>query len=327
MRNHGLPRREVRRAHLQALASTLLVATSFPVMQAIAGALESAVLVVVRFALAALLFLPLVALRHGRGALPTPRALGRYALLSAPLVGFFLAMFEALRTTTAVNTAALFTFAPAFAAAFSLILLRERLPRGRAVGLALGMLGALWVVLRGDPGRAAEMRFVVGDAYFLAGTVSIGLYSALVKRLHRGEPPEVMTFWTLVGGTAWLLLLAREDLGAVRWSELELRVLGPVAYLAVFTTLVTFLLTQRATIVIGPTRAMAYTFLNPALVALLAWALGAEALGWTSLPGVGLTLLAMIVLHRERAAPRPPSIAPTRAEASARTRARLRAGV
>ena len=45
-----------------------------------------------------------------------------------------------------------------------------------------------------------------------------------------------------------------------------------VGYLAVFTTLVTFLLGQkRAVVVIGPTRMMAYTYLNPALVGLIAW--------------------------------------------------------
>lgn len=279
--------------------STLLVATSFPVVESIAGDLDSAVLAVVRFALAALLFLPLVVARHGRRVLPTWRSLVRYALLSAPLVGFFFGMFEALRTTTAVHTAALFTFAPAFAAVFSLLLLHERFSLRRVLGLGLGMLGASWVALGGDPERLVALHFVAGDAIFLAATASLGLYGALVKRLHRGEPLEIMTFWTLVTGTAWLLLLGHDPLTHVPWTAFEPRVLVAVGYLALFTTLITFLLTQSATLVIGPTRALSYTYLNPILVAVLAWTLGADALGLAALPGVGLTFASMVVLQTD----------------------------
>ncbi len=109
------------------VASTFLVATSFPVVDSIAGAIDSVVLTLLRFAMASLLFLPLVALRHRGYLIPNWRSLARYAALSAPLVGFFFAMFEALRTTTAVNTGALFTFGPSFAALFALVMVGERL--------------------------------------------------------------------------------------------------------------------------------------------------------------------------------------------------------
>ena len=94
--------KNTRRAHGMMVLATLLVATSFPVVASIAGAMESVVLTFLRFALASLLFLPLVALRHRGYLIPNWRSLARYAALSAPLVGFFFAMFEALRTTTTV---------------------------------------------------------------------------------------------------------------------------------------------------------------------------------------------------------------------------------
>ena len=287
-----------RRAHQSMVVSTLLVATSFPVVAAIAGDLSSIVLTVVRFALAVLLFLPLVALRHSKEMLPTWRSLARYGLLSAPLVGFFLAMFEALRTTTAVNTGALYALVPIFAALIAFVLVGERIHGRRALALVAGMIGALWVVFRGDPARAVAFDVSVGDACFLAGTVSLGLYIVLVKRMHRGEPMAVMTFWTLVTGTGWLLLIGWNDLAAAHWDGVEPRTIVAIGYLALFTTLITFLLTQHAVTVIGPTRTMAYSYLNPVLVALLAWALGEPAIGWMAVPGVALTLVSMAILQR-----------------------------
>ena len=290
--------KNTRRAHGMMVLATLLVATSFPVVASIAGAMESVVLTFLRFALASLLFLPLVALRHRGYLIPNWRSLARYAALSAPLVGFFFAMFEALRTTTTVNTGALFTFVPSFAAVLAFVLLGERIAGKRIVALVAGMVGAMWVVFRGDPSRFMELQLTAGDDFFVAGTASLGLYAVLIKRIHRGEPMAVMTFWTLVTGSGWLLLLGWGELVAVRWSEVEPRVLGAVSYLAIFTTLISFLLTQMAITVIGPTRTMAYTYLNPALVALLAWTLGDGAIGWMSVPGVGLTLVSMVVLQR-----------------------------
>ena len=133
--------------------------------------------------MASLLFLPLIALRYRREMIPTWRSVVRYAALSAPLVGFFLAMVEALRTTTAVNTGALFTFGPSFAALFALVMVGERLAGRRVAALVAGMVGAIWVVFRGEPSRLVELDLAVGDAFFVAGTVSLGLYAALIKRL------------------------------------------------------------------------------------------------------------------------------------------------
>ena len=52
---------KTRWAHGTMVAATFLVATSFPVVDSIAGAMDSVVLTLLRFALASLLFLPLVA--------------------------------------------------------------------------------------------------------------------------------------------------------------------------------------------------------------------------------------------------------------------------
>lgn len=290
------------RMHVGMLAVSLLIASSFPVAASIAGDLNSMVLTLLRFALASLLFLPLVALRHRSELLPSLRSFLGYAALSAPLVAYFVAMFAALKTTTAVNTGALFTLGPGFAALFSWLIAGERLPGRRILALVIGMLGALWVVFRDEPARILVLGLAEGDVLFIAGTILFGLYTVLIRRLHRGEPMHVMTLWTLVTGTGWLLLLGWDDLVAVRWSAVEPRVFAAIAYLGVFTTLLSFLLTQMAVRVLGPMRTMAYTYLNPALVALFSWALGDTGLSWILLPGIGLTAASMLVLQRDSAA-------------------------
>ena len=70
------------------------------------------------------------------------------------------------------------------------------------------------------------------------------------------------------------------------------------AYLALFTTVVSFYLTQFAIPHIGPTKVMAYSYLYPALVLILEVMLGR---GWPDhrvVPGIVLIFISMLFLQR-----------------------------
>ena len=212
-------------------------------------------------------------------------------------MGFFWGMFAALRHTSALNTATIFTLTPALTAVVSAALLNEKLSGAAWVALPVGMAGSIWVVFRGDPAALLSMNLGLGDGIFLAATVAMGFYGPLVKYLHRGEPMAQMTFWTLVTGALWLLLLSAPRLSGVEWNAVPIAVYGGIAYLAVFTTLVTFFVIQWSATVIGPTKVMSYTYLNPALVLVIGLALGETLPPLATYPGLLLTVAATFVLQ------------------------------
>lgn len=300
---HSAPMRAGRYIHLLMLIATLLVATSFPVVNAITHGLDSAVLTFLRFALATVLFAPIVAWRIGL-SLPNLGELLRYSVLSVFLVLFFWCMFASLRQTTPLNTAAIFALSPVITSIIASILLREQLDLPSRIALPIGAVGAIWVVFRGDLSAILSLRFGTGDLLFLAGTISLASYSILVKVLNRGEPMARMTFWTMATGTIWLFLLSLPGLRDTVWAEVSGQVFAGIAYLAIFTTLVTFVIFQWCTAKIGPTRVVSYTFLNPALVLLLGIVFGASTPPSTTWPGVVLVVIATIVLQSNLGAAR-----------------------
>lgn len=285
--------------HLLMLMATILVATSFPVGAAITSGLDSLVLTFLRFALAALLLAPIVVWRHGL-TVPGLRDLARYGLLSGFLVAFFWGMFAALRHTSALNTATIFALTPAITAATSALLLKDRLAGPARLALPLGLAGAVWVIFRGDWTALLSLKLGIGDGIFLAGTIALGIYGTLVKYLHRGEPMARMTFWTLTTGAFWLLLLSATRWSGITWSAVPGSVFAGIAYLAVFTTLVTFFIFQSSAKIIGPTKVMSYTYLNPALVLIIGLAFGEELPPLATYPGLLLTLAATLVLQTSR---------------------------
>ena len=157
---------------------------------------------------------------------------------------------------------------------FGALLIGERLGLHRLAALGLGMVGAVWIVFRGEPARLIALEITIGDGIFLAGCVAFGVYGALIKRLHRDEPVMVLTFWTLAAATLWLVLASNVKLWRTDWVEVEVVVLGGIVYLAIFPTIITFFIAQYATLRLGPTRLMAYSYLIPAMVLLIDLASG-----------------------------------------------------
>lgn len=284
--------------HALMLLSIILIASSFPVGATITHALPPAVMMFIRFLLAALLFSPYVVFRNGFTVPKTKQSIN-YIIISVPLVTFFWCMFESLRHTSLLNTGALFTLVPTITAILAYLINRDSITRLRATGIILGTIGALWIVFRGDWKAFMSLSLNYGDLVFILGCLSLGLYNVLIKRLYSNEPMELMTFWVLCWGSFWLLLLSLGDLKTIEWSKIGINVYAGVAYLSLFTTLVTFFLMQFSIVRLGATKVSAYNFLTPVFVIALSVVLGMESFIPITVPGMLLVVGAMLLIEWE----------------------------
>lgn len=283
------------RIHLLMGLSAFLVSTSFIVGKAITAGLDPAALTLVRFLLATLFLFPYIIRYHG--LMFSWSLVCRSALISLSLVAFFYSMFLSLRYTSALHLSVIFTMVPAFAGLYALLLVREKMSGARIVALACGMIGAVWVIFRGEPAQFLAMQWNKGDLIFMGGCVAMGLYTPLVRLLSRDEPMVVMTFWILVTGSIWLLLLSGQLLLEIEWRAVPITVWLGICYLALFTTVITFFLTQYSIAFLGPTRVMAYSYLYPSLVLLLDIIMGKGLPQPQVVPGVVIVLAAMLVIQ------------------------------
>ncbi len=281
--------------HLLMIIASILVSTSFTVGAAITAELDPAVLTLVRFALAACIVAPLVYFKYGLEF--SFSLFFRCTLISGCLVIFFYCMFLALRYTSALNTSVIFALVPSISGFYALVFLGERLRKEQLLALVCGMMGVVWVVFRGDFSQIVAMEWNKGDLIFLGGCLAMGLYTPLVKLLHRGESMVIITFWVLVTGSLWLFLLTGSKLASVDWAAVPTFAWVGIVYLVVFTTIVTFFLTQYSVLYLGPTRVAAYSYLYPALVLVIDLLLGHGLPPLRVLPGILVVLVAMFILQ------------------------------
>lgn len=283
--------------HALMLLAIILAASSFPVGAAITKKLPPEILMFLRFLLASALFAPFVFIKHGI-KFPSRRALLNYNILSIPLVVFFWCMFESLRYTSILNTGALYTVVPAMTAIFALLINREMTGKIRSFGLFIGTIGALWIVFRGNLNSFLGLEINYGDFIFLVGCLFLGLYNPLVKRTYEGEPMEVVTFWVLLSGSVWLLIVSLNGITDVHWLNVEQHVYLGILYLSLFSTLITFFVINFSTVRIGATKVAAYGFLTPVLVIIMSILSGMEPFETATIPGLLLILVAMFLIQR-----------------------------
>jgi drug/metabolite transporter (DMT)-like permease len=277
------------------LAFSALVAGSFSLGALAAPHVDPAALTLLRFVLAGGL---VGAVAFATTGLPRTalRAPWRYLVLGALLAVYFVLMFEGLKTAPPVSTAAVFTLTPVMAAGFGWLLLRQHLSRRMAFALALGALGALWVIFRADLGALLSLEIGRGEAIYFFGCVAHAAYTPLVRRLNRGEPAVVFTFGMMVAGTGLLTFWAWPAVAATDWAALPGIVWVTLVYVAVAASAMTFVLLQYATLRLPAAKVMAYTYLVPSWVILWEIALHGVVPPWLVIAGVAMTTLALWLL-------------------------------
>ena len=285
-------------AHVGMLLWALLIAASFSAAAQVSQAIDPILLTGLRLLFCALVFLPLLLIK-GDTAM-TARGLFGHAVLGLLLAVYFGSLFEALRYTSAVNTATMFTLVPLLTLLFEAVLMPDSNLKQRVLPMLIAAAGAVLLVLKGaGPGELPSLYAV---SVYGVGCLAMALYSPLSQRLKasslKGRDPVGMTFWNMLFGALFLLAFCGFSGGWRSASLLTVSDFCCLTYLAVFATLATFWLLHRAIGVIAPSSVISYIYLSTLLLTLFHWfwlrqsPLPLEIIG-ALLVGVGMWALLM----------------------------------
>jgi drug/metabolite transporter (DMT)-like permease len=108
----------------------------------------------------------------------------------------------------------------------------------------------------------------------------------------------VFGFCVTTAMAALLWLWAIPYLPGIAWAALPASVWTGIVYLAIFTSAITVLLLQHATLLLPSAKVMAYTYLVPSWVILWEIARGSGLPPVVILAGVALTVLSLLMLLR-----------------------------
>ncbi|MCK0137898.1 DMT family transporter [Aliiroseovarius sp. F47248L] len=289
-----------RQGHLAMLSFSALVSLSFSFGHIVAKEITPTALNTVRFALAALVLFGLARVLR-ISVRPVFTGFWRFGLMGGLMAVYFITMFEALRVTTAVSTAAVFTLTPLMAAGCGLLIAGQRSGRWTLIALTIGAVGAVWVIFRADIGALMRFELGRGEALFSVGALAHALVPALARKLASDVKPLQTSLGTVLGALIVTGLYGFGDLVHTDFSALRPAVWMVIAYLAVVTTAGTFFLVQYAAQRLPAGKVMAYTYLVPSWVVLWDFLFYGTTPPALLLAGVAATLLALAMLLRGEA--------------------------
>jgi drug/metabolite transporter (DMT)-like permease len=271
----------------------------FPAVSIVVQTMGVFTSVFLRFACAAALLLLLLLIRDRRIPRLTPResvlvvGLGLLGIaIYNVLFSAGLAMVEASRAALIVPTN------PAFTALFAALLLRERMGKARAAGIALCVAGALWVLCRGDPLAFARLEFGVGELILVGCIFMWSAYTLLGRVALSTLSPLALTALVMAAGAAPLALpawLEEVSLGAV-----SAQAWVAFAYLVVFGTVIPFLWFYEGVKALGAARAAQFINLVPPLAVAESILLLGEPLSPALLAGTALVVAGLYLTNRPR---------------------------
>ena len=240
-----------------------------------------------RWALALLILLPF-ALPRLRGQWGLIR--GHWLILSVLAVlgvtNFNTFVYLGLQTTTATNAVLLVSTTPVLIVTLSYLLLGQRVTPRQAGGILLSLAGVAVIVARGDAQALAALRLNAGDLWVLAAVASWALYSVCLRWRPVGLDPLAFLTLTIVIGLAPLLPLYLWELDRGLGFEINAVTLGAIGYVALFPSVLAYVIWNRAVAQLGANRTGQLLHLMPAFGALLAMPLLGERMHGIHLSGI-----------------------------------------
>ncbi len=271
------------------LTDLLLLASiwggSFLLMRIAAPAFGSFALMELRVGLAALVLLPILAMRGGVGRLLEHwRALAVVGLFASAMPFVFYGW--ALMSVTAGFASIVNATTPLFTALVAWLWLKDRITPAALTGMLIGVVGVVVLVWEQASFKPGGNGWAVLAC--LGATFSYGVAASLTKRFLTGVAPMV----TATGSQVFAaLILLGPAIGS--WPERSptASVWLAVIVLAVVCTGLAYVLFFRLMASVGPARTVTVTFLIPVFGMMWGAAFLDEVVTWRMLLGCGIILL------------------------------------
>lgn len=220
------------------------------------------------------------------------------------LAGYNFLLYAALQFTDAFNASLINAFNPALILLASVVFLRERLSRAAVVGLLLALLGVLVILSKGSLPALLDAQHNAGDLLMLGAIVSWTAYTIIGRRAPRLPPITSTALQALI------LVMALTPVAVTQGIDLPQ---GPgtawsLAYIALFPSLLSYVLWNRALQTIEPAKAGVFLNLITVFAAILTLLMG-QALTLAQVLG-GTVVIAGVALANKEAFTRRPEPAP-----------------
>jgi drug/metabolite transporter (DMT)-like permease len=282
--------------YLSLVVTMLFWGGTFIAGRALAGTVPPANAAFLRFAIATVALAILTRLIDGK--IPPPPRKQWLPLVFLGMTGVFsynILFFTGLQHIEAGRASLIIALNPLAITLAAVLFLGDRLTCKQCCGIALSLIGAVFVISNGHPGVIFSGDFGVGEAAILGCVASWAAYSLIGRTVLVSLSPLAAVFYSSLAGTLLLFPFAWKNGSISSVLSYSTGDWMSLAFLGLFGTAVGFSLYYRAIRKIGAPRSSVFINLVPFFSILLSWLILGESIKPSVLTG-GLLLLAGVYL-------------------------------
>lgn len=183
--------------------------------------------------------------------------------------------FSGLNLSTPVDISIIHVSNPIFVMVFASFLIREKITLRKTGGVILGAAGALILLLYGKHADFGADNFK-GNLFAVINMLAYALYMVIIKPVMRKYHPFTVMKWVFLTGFITALPLTISHMPSLSVQSFETSTWLSLIYVIVATTFLAYLLTIYALKHVEASVASFYIYLQPFVVAIIAFWLGQQ---------------------------------------------------
>ncbi|MDN3596120.1 DMT family transporter [Zunongwangia endophytica] len=202
-------------------------------------------------------------------------------MLACTLFGMCINMlffFKGLSLSTPINSSVIVTLSPVMVLILASIILKEKITLIKGIGIALGLSGALALILFSADKVSNAPNIPLGNLLFMVNAFAYGLYLVIVKPLTKKYHAITLMKWLFLMGVIINLPITYTEFVAVDWANLPFDAIWRMAFVVAGTTFSTYLLNIYALKQLSASTISVFIYLQPLIAIIYAILVGADQL-------------------------------------------------
>ncbi|WZL71915.1 DMT family transporter [Clostridiaceae bacterium 35-E11] len=187
------------------------------------------------------------------------------------MFGYHVLFFTALKYTTAVNSAMIGATNPLITSILAAIFLKEKLGWKRFGAISLAFTGVALTISNGEITVYRNLTFNHGDLLMLVAVCCWAVYAIISKRVMERYSPLILTSYSFLVCLFLLIPFVILENPLVYLPHVTWKGWTSVLYMAIFPSVIGYLVQQMAIKQIGASRMAAFINLVPVFSIVLAW--------------------------------------------------------
>lgn len=186
------------------------------------------------------------------------------------IVGFNCFVYLGLVKTSAINAAIINSSMPIVTLILAVFIVGEPLTRNRLAGVALVLLGIIWISFEGNIQRLSTFSFEPGDVFVLLGVLCWALYTVLARRWPVAIPLTNFVFLiSAIGTLVHIPFLFLEHSPSLK-SYSDPATFISIIYLGIFPSFMAYIFWVKAIQRMGPGKTSLFMYFMPVFSTILA---------------------------------------------------------